>query len=183
MRQDQGVSNHPPAEVPDALFADADAESRCRARFTAARVSLPNWARDVPDRNIYISNASGVFEIYAWDRVTDTHRQVTDRPNGTFNGTISPDGERIWWFKDSDGDEFGSWVAEPFAGRPADQVPEDAVAGSVPGYPAGLGVVRSVIALGVSNDAGTTVFVARDGNPAEVIYQDEHDGGVSALSR
>jgi acetyl esterase/lipase len=183
MRQDQGVSNHTPAEVPDALFADADAESRWRARFTAARVSLPHWARDVPDRNIYISNASGVFEIYAWDRATDTHRQVTDRPNGTYNSAISPDGETIWWFKDSDGDEFGSWVSESFAGRAHDDEPAAAMPGSVPGYPAGLGIGRSVTALGVSNDDGTTVFVARDDAPAQVIYRNEHDGGVSALSR
>jgi acetyl esterase/lipase len=181
MRQDQSVSNHPPAQVPDALFADADDEARWRARFTAARVSLPNWARDEPDRNIYISNVSGVFEIYAWDRATDTHRQVTDRPNGTYNGAISPDGARIWWFKDSDGDEFGTWVSEPFAGRPRDAAPGNAVPGSVPGYPAGLGLGRTVTALGVSNDDGTTVFVARD--ETTVIYQNEHDGGVAALSR
>jgi hypothetical protein len=183
MRQDQGVSNHPPADVPDTLFADADPESRWRSRFTAARVSLPNWARYAPDRNIYISNASGVFEIYAWDRATDTHRQVTDRPNGTYNGTITPDGEHIWWFSDSDGDEFGSWVSEPFAGRPTREEPATAVPGSVPGYPAGLGVGRTVTALGVSNDDGTTVFVTRGQAPAEVIYQNQHDGGVAALSR
>jgi len=183
MRQDQGVSNHPPADIPDTLFADADTESRWRSRFTAARVSLPNWARHAPDRNIYISNASGVFEIYAWDRATDTHRQVTDRPNGTYNGTISPDGEHIWWFSDSDGDEFGNWVSEPFAGRPTREEPVTAVPGSVPGYPAGLGLGRTVTALGVSNDDGTTVFVARGQSPAEVVYQNEHDGGVAALSR
>ncbi|HEX6352324.1 MAG TPA: prolyl oligopeptidase family serine peptidase [Actinophytocola sp.] len=174
------MSNHPPAEVPDTLFADADAESRWRARFTAARVSLPNWARDEPDRNIYISNASGVFEIYAWDRAAGTHRQVTDRPNGTYNGTIAPDGEHIWWFADSDGDEFGSWVSEPFGGG-SKAVP--AVPGSVRGYPAGLGIGRTTTALGVSNDDGTTVFVARNGEPAAVVYQNEHDGGVAALSR
>jgi dipeptidyl aminopeptidase/acylaminoacyl peptidase len=181
--QDQGVSNHPPAEVPDRLFTDDAAEARWRDRFTAARVSLPDWAHDAPDRNIYVSNASGVFEIYAWDRATDTHRKVTDRPNGTYNGAISPDGEHVWWFSDKDGDEFGSWVREPFAGRPADEDPADAVPGGVPGYPAGLGIGRKVTALGVSNDDGTTVFVARNGGPAEVVYRNEHDGGVAALSR
>ena len=181
--QDQGVSNHPSADVPDRLFADDAAETRWRARFTAARVSLPSWAHDAPDRNIYVSNASGVFEIYAWDRATDTHRKVTDRPNGTYNGAISPDGQHVWWFSDSDGDEFGSWVSEPFAGRPAAEQPSAAVPGSTPGYPAGLGIGRHVTALGVSNDDGTTVFVARKGVPATVVYQDEHDGGVGALSR
>jgi dipeptidyl aminopeptidase/acylaminoacyl peptidase len=177
------VTNHPMAEVPDALFADADAETRWRDRFTAARVSLPRWAHDAPDRNLYLSNSSGVWEVYAWDRATGTHRQVTDRPNGTSYAAIGPDGEHIWWFADSDGDEFGSWVREPFAGRPADEKPMTAVPGSVPGYPAGVEIGRTTCAVGVSNDDGTSVFLARGDGPAEVVYRDEHDGGVAALSR
>ncbi|MGB3440806.1 MAG: prolyl oligopeptidase family serine peptidase [Actinophytocola sp.] len=177
------MSNHPAAEVPDRLFADDDAEARWRARFTAARVSLPGWARDAPDRNIYVSNASGVFEIYAWDRATDTHRKVTDRPNGTHNGTITPDGEHIWWFADSDGNEFGSWVSEPFAGRPANEKPVAAMPGTAAGYPAGLAVGRTVTAVGVSDDDGTAVFVSKNGAAARVVYRNENDGGVTALSR
>jgi dipeptidyl aminopeptidase/acylaminoacyl peptidase len=171
------------AEVPDALFTDADAEKRWRDRFTAARVSLPRWAHDAPDRNLYLSNSSGVWEVYAWDRATGTHRQVTDRPNGTSYAAIGPDGERIWWFADSDGDEFGSWVHEPFAGRPDDERPASAVPGSVPGYPAGIGIGRTVNAVGVSNDDGTSIFLSRGGAEAELVYHDEHDGGVAALSR
>ena len=171
------------AEVPDALFTDADAETRWRDRFTAARVSLPRWAHDAPDRNLYLSNSSGVWEVYAWDRATGTHRQVTDRPNGTSYAAIGPDGERIWWFADSDGDEFGSWVHEPFAGRPATEEPVAAVPGSVPGYPAGIGIGRTVSVVGVSNDDGTSIFLSRGGAAAEVVYHDEHDGGVAALSR
>ena len=79
------MTSHPAAEVPEKLFADDEAEARWRARFDAARVSLPEWARDAPDRNLYLSNASGVWEVYAWDRATGTSRQVTDRPNGTYN--------------------------------------------------------------------------------------------------
>jgi dipeptidyl aminopeptidase/acylaminoacyl peptidase len=183
MRQDRGVSNDPIAEVPDALFPDPDAEARWRDRFTAARVSLPRWAHDAPDRNLYLSNANGVWEVYAWDRATGTHRQVTDRPNGTSYAAIGPDGEHIWWFADSDGDEFGSWVSEPFAIRPARDEPAAAMPGSVPGYPAGIEIGRSVSAVGVSNDDGTSIFVARGGGEAEVVYHDEHDGGVAALSR
>ncbi|MCT2582454.1 prolyl oligopeptidase family serine peptidase [Actinophytocola gossypii] len=177
------MSNHPLAVVPESLFDDEEAEARWRARFTAARVSLPRWAQDAPDRNLFLSNSSGVWEVYAWDRVTGTQRQVTDRPNGTSYAAISPDGEHIWWFADSDGDEFGSWVREAFAGRPAGADAEVAMPGSVPGYPAGVEIGRSVAAVGVSNDDGTTVFVARGDEPAEVVYRDPHDGGVAALSR
>jgi acetyl esterase/lipase len=177
------VTKHPAAAEPEHLFADADADARWRARFRAARVSLPEWARDAPDRNVYLSNSSGVWETYAWDRVTNTHRQVTDRPNGTYNSTISPDGERIWWFADTDGDEFGNWVTEPFAGKPRDEQPEPAITNIPKGYPAGVEIGRSVVAVGISNDDGTTIIVSRDGGEGEAIYTNENDAGVAALSR
>ena len=171
------------AEVPAVLFADIAAEARWRDRFTAARVSLPRWAHDAPDRNLYLSNSSGVWEVYAWDRATGTHRQVTDRPNGTSYAAIGPGGQHIWWFADSDGDEFGSWVTEPFAGRPAHAKPVAAMPGSTPGYPAGVELGRRVSAAGVSDDHGTTIFVTRGGGAADIVYRDEHDAGVVALSR
>jgi dipeptidyl aminopeptidase/acylaminoacyl peptidase len=177
------VTKHPAAEEPGQLFPDADADTRWRARFRAARVSLPEWARDVPDRNVYTSNASGVWETYAWDRLTGQHRQVTDRPNGTYNSTISPDGEHIWWFADTDGDEFGSWVTEPFAGRPLDAEPARAVAEAPPGYPAGVEIGRQVVAIGISNDDGTTVVVSRNSAPGEVVYKNKNDAGISGQSR
>ena len=110
---------HPAATVPDRLFADDARERRWRARFTATRMSRPHWARDAPDRNVYTSNATGTTEVYAWDRATGTHRRVTDRQSGTHLAELPPDGGTVWWFADTDGDEFGHWVTEPFAGRPA----------------------------------------------------------------
>ncbi|GAA4437519.1 prolyl oligopeptidase family serine peptidase [Actinokineospora soli] len=173
---------HPAAEVPDRLFADDAAEARWRARFTAARVTLPDWARQAPDRTVYVSNASGVWEVYAWDRSTDTHRRVTDRPNGTLHATVSPDGEHVWWFDDTDGDEFGVWRREHFAGRPAGHEAEIGLPGVPAGYPAGLSLGEDVCAAGVSDDDGTTIYLTRGHGDAEVIYRDEHDGGVAALS-
>ncbi len=176
-------NQHPAADVPDPLFADPAAESRWRARFTAARVSLPHFARDAIERNLYTSNASGTWEIYAWDRDAGTHRQVTDRPNGTRSCALPPDGEQIWWFDDTEGDEFGGWVVEPFKGRADDADPQPAVPGTAPGYPAGLDIGRRSVALGASTDDGTTIWISRDGAGAEVVYRNEHDGGVGAISR
>lgn len=170
-------------EVPQQLFDDPEREARWRARFTAARVSLPEWARDAPDRNVYISNASGVWEVYAWDRATDTHRQVTDRPQGTSHARLTPDGQRIWWFDDTAGDEFGVWVSESFAGGGEGDAVRPAVAGTHAGYPAGLAVGRDVIALGMDTDDGSTIWLARGAEPAEVAYANEHNAGVAALSR
>ncbi len=170
---------HPAAPVPDRLFDDDAREQRWRARFSAPRMSRPQWARDAPDRSVYTSNASGTTEVYAWDRATDTHRQVTHRKSGTHSAALPPDGETIWWFDDTDGDEFGRWVCEPFAGGVA---PAQAVPGVTAGYPAGLDVGRTSVAVATSTDDGTTIWLRRGDGPAEVVYRHVEDAGVGALS-
>jgi acetyl esterase/lipase len=172
-------TQHPSPRVPEALFGEPELEARWRARFSAARVSLPEWALDAPHARLYVSNASGVWELYAWDQATDTHRQVTDRPNGTLHGTLSPDGAWIWWFNDTDGDEFGTWVREPFGGgaKPVPALPD------VPaGYPAGLEIGHRLVAVGVSTDDGSALYAHRDGR-TERFYANENDAEVAALSR
>lgn len=173
------TTQHPPAVIPDRLFDDAEAEARWRARFRAPRMSKPDWAIDAPDANIYVSNASGVWEVYAWNRATGEHRQVTNRPNGTLSATTSRDGAWIWWFNDTDGDEFGSWVREPFAGGAP---PERAVPDVHDGYPAGLEIGHRLVAVGVSTDEGSELFVHRDGR-TERCYASKDDASVAALSR
>jgi dipeptidyl aminopeptidase/acylaminoacyl peptidase len=181
--QDQTMTTYPVAHEPERLFPDDDErEARWRARFTAPRVSRPQWARDAPDRNVYVSNVSGTMEIYAWDRATDTHRQVTERKSGTLSAALPPDGESIWWFDDTDGDEFGRWVVEPFGGRAPGTDAELALPEVEAGYGAGLDIGRSVVVVGTSTDDGTKVWLRRDDGPAEVIYAHAEDGGVGALS-
>ena len=174
------MSEYPDAKIPQELFDDAEREARWRARFSAPRVSLPDWAREAPGRSLYVSNASGTWELYAWDRDSGAHRQVTDRPKGTFHGTLSADGARVWWFDDTDGDEFGSWVSEDFAAGGGK--PEPALPGTHPGYPAGLELGPTVTGVGMSTDDGVTVWVSRAGGAPEVVYEHEQDGGLSALS-
>jgi dipeptidyl aminopeptidase/acylaminoacyl peptidase len=175
------VTTHPAAVVPNPLFTDTEKEARWRARFTAPRMTAPSWAENAPDRNLYLSNASGTWEIYAWDRSTDARRKVTTRPNGTSHGRISPDGQAIWWFADHDGDEFGRWVSEPFTADGSDAWA--AVDGVPAGYSAGLEIGDDVTAVGVSTDDGTSVWLARKGGVAEVVYSHENDGGLDALSK
>ncbi|WP_129841538.1 prolyl oligopeptidase family serine peptidase [Streptomyces sp. RFCAC02] len=150
-------------------------------RFRAARVSLPRWAEDAPDRSLFVSNATGTFELYAWDRATGEQRRATDRPNGTVHGTLSPDGAWLWWFRDSDGDEFGTWVRQPFHGG-AD---EPAVPGLPPAYSAGLALGRdgTVVVGRMTEEDGTTIHVvpAGGGDPVE-IYRHRQSGGVGDLS-
>ncbi|MEV6329548.1 prolyl oligopeptidase family serine peptidase [Streptomyces sp. NPDC051909] len=152
-------------------------------RFRAPRVSLPEWAEEAPDRSLFASNATGTYELYAWDRVTGGQRQVTDRPNGTTDGTLSPDGRWIWWFADTDGDEFGVWMRQPFGGG-AD---EEAVPGLAASYPAGLALGRDgTVVVGRSTDEdGSTVHLLRpgaDGDGPVEIYRHRESAGVGDLS-
>jgi hypothetical protein len=153
--------------------------ARWQARFRAPRVSLPDWAEEAPHRNLYSSDVSGVVEQYAWDRSTDEHRQVTDRPNGTLISTLSPDGETIWWFADTDGDEFGVWMNQPFTGG-EDTV---AVAEVEPAYPAGLEIGRTLVAIGRSTDDGSELWLAPRGSAPRVIYTHPDPASVDALTR
>ncbi|MFC5065531.1 prolyl oligopeptidase family serine peptidase [Actinomycetospora atypica] len=169
----------PTVDVPEALFADPEAEARWRGRFTAARISVPDWARDAPARSVYSSNASGTWEVYAWDRGSGEQWQVTDRPNGTRGATVSTDGEWIWWFDDTDGDEFGTWVCEPFAG--GDAAP--AVPGAERGYPAGLDLGTTTTAIGWSTDDGSVLAVRVGETDLRTVYAHTEDAGIGALSR
>jgi dienelactone hydrolase len=165
--------------TPATAVLPPEVTARWQARFRAPRVSLPQWAHDAPHRSLYSSDVSGVVEQYAWDRETGERRQVTDRPNGTLMSTLSPDGETIWWFADSDGDEFGIWQTQPFAGGPDTvAVPEVEAA-----YPAGLEVGRSLVAIGRSTDDGSELWLAPSGGAARVVYRHEDPASVDALTR
>jgi acetyl esterase/lipase len=152
---------------------------RWPARFRATRVTLPRHARDVATRCLYRSNGSGTFELYGWDRAADTHRQVTDRPNGTSQGQLDPSGSAIWWFADTDGDQFGCWMRQPFAGGPD----EPAAPGLEPSYAAGLALGRSAAIIGRSTEAGFSAHVVRAGRGPVTIYQHRQSTEVAALSQ
>lgn len=155
-------------------------DARWKARFRAARVSLPAWAADAPHRCLYLSNASGTFEVYTWDRVSGATRQATDRPNGTIIATLDPTGEWVWWFADTDGDEYGVWMRQPFAG--GSDVP--AVPDLDPSYPAGLAVGSSGLALvGRSTEGGTVIHVCRPGEAPTTLYSHPEDAHLVGLSR
>ena len=150
-------------------------------RFRAPRVGLPEWAEDAPHRSLFVSNVTGTYELYAWDRTEGGRRQVTDRPNGTTEGTLSRDGEWVWWFSDTDGDEFGVWMKQPFGG--GEDIP--AAPALAPSYPAGLALgVGGVAVVGRStDDEGTSVHVVpADGGEPYEIYRHEESGGVGDIS-
>ncbi|MFE0101278.1 S9 family peptidase [Streptomyces sp. NPDC059009] len=154
-------------------------------RFRAPRVSLPEWAEDAPQRSLFVSNATGTYELYSWDRATGEQRQVTERANGTTDGTLSPDGQWVWWFNDKDGDEFGVWMRQPFGSGAGDGAAEVALPGLEPSYPAGLALSRdgsfAVVGRSTDEDGSTIHLVRADEGPVE-IYRHRESAGVGDLS-
>lgn len=172
---------HPHAEIPGRLLPDDAAESRWRQRFTATRVSLPEPARDNPDCAVFVSNASGSFELYTWDVAGGAQVQATARKDGTTRGVLSPDGRALLWFDDTDGDELGSWQWQPFGTGPGNAGP--AMPAAAPGYSAGIEVGANVVIIGYADDNGSRVHLVAGGQQPATVYRHECDAGVAALSR
>jgi len=130
-------------------------EAAWRRRFRAARTTLPKWAEDAPDRLVFNSNESGTWELYAWDRQSDERRQLTHRREGTISGAIDPTGEHVWWFDDTDGDEFGTWVRQPFDTEKRTTVLDKLGRA----YDAGLNLGRALAVIGRSVNESTSIYL------------------------
>lgn len=156
-------------------------------RLRAAQVHLPEWAAEAPDRACVVATADGVLQVHSFDVRSGRLLLATDRPQGTTTATISPDGRWVWWFDDTDGDEFGTWRRQPFGAPPGHGVQTPIAL--PPAYPAGLLLARDGSAVvGRSTDAGTflhQVYVGRAAAATDgplLLYRSEHDAAAAALS-
>jgi dipeptidyl aminopeptidase/acylaminoacyl peptidase len=152
-------------------------------RYRAPSVFLPDWAPDAPDRIVYVSNESGVWQVHARDLATGATRQITDHPVGVTDGRPTFDGTGVLWFSDASGDESGQWQFAPFEGG----APEPLLEGVPNGWNEGMAERRGIFAAAVSDRDGFGVYVARDGGPARRIalspeslrLAGAEDGGVN----
>lgn len=158
-------------------------EAPWRMRFRAPRITLPLWARDQPGRLIYLATTGGKTEAYAWDRAADTHRRVTDRPEGTTNARIDPAGAWIWWYDDDHGSELGRWLREPFAPDTADGGPRPAAPDLPPAYSTGIALDHAIAVTGASTDDGSFVHLVRPDQPSRLLYHHRELASVEGLSR
>lgn len=155
------------------------AEPRWIRRYRAPRVSLPTWGVDAPERLVYATNASGVWQVRTWDRTTDAHVTVTDKPTGVLGGRPSPDGADVIWFDDHDGDEVGRFVRTPFAGGPATPL----VAELGVGWSSGLSLRPDRLAVGVSDREGGFTIHTQDDDGLRRVYRHTQPADVGGLSR
>jgi dipeptidyl aminopeptidase/acylaminoacyl peptidase len=136
-------------------------------RLRAPILQFPSWSRHAPDRLVLISNESGSDQAYAWDRAAGTRRRVTDEPIGVILATVTGDGDRVVWLRDTTGDESGEWMAVPFEGGE----PRPLLAGAAPGWPDGIATGRKLVAAVLADRQGFGLFVSEDGGPARELLR------------
>jgi dipeptidyl aminopeptidase/acylaminoacyl peptidase len=157
-------------------------------RLRAPVQTLPRWSPERPDRCVYETNASGIWQVHVWDVATGERRQVSDHPVGVREGHLTPDGsEAIFWQEDT-GDETGAWIAQPFEGGGSEPFLE----GAPRGWNDGIAQRAGVIAVGVSTQDGAfAVFTSVDGAPLREIASsqqwlriagEEHNADLAGLS-
>ena len=78
-------------------------------RIRAPRLTLPHWSRHAPDRAVYETNVSGIWQVHTLDVVTGVTRQVSDHPVGVTSGYASADGAEVVFWQEDTGDETGRW--------------------------------------------------------------------------
>ncbi len=182
-------SQIPPSETPStAPTATGPAAPAWERRFRAGRVGLPDWALDRPERCVVVATVGGVVEVHSWQHGSGEPSRATERAEGTSHATISPDGEWLWWFDDTDGDEFGVWRRQPFSAAPGSE--QDAT-GLAPGYPSGLAFgAGGLVVVAGDDDDGTRIHllhVDADGpgsgpGAAKQIYHHTESAHVADLS-
>lgn len=104
-----------PDITPDAVW---------KQRYRVAQINFSQIATQSPDRGAVISNRDGTSQLYAWDVLTGSLRQITHVPTGVLLGFISVDGRYLYYHQDVDGNEIGHLVRVPFeGGEPEDLTP------------------------------------------------------------
>jgi hypothetical protein len=157
-------------------------------RLRAPVQSLPRWSRERPDRCVYETNASGIWQVHVWDVATGERRQVSDHPVGVREGFLTPDGSEVTFWQEDTGDETGAWLAQPFEGGGS----EPFLDGVPRGWNGGLAQCNGVVAAGISTEDGAFgIYASVDGERMRAIADssqwlslagDEHGSDLAGLS-
>ncbi len=151
-------------------------EKAWKQRYRAPQVltSAISWAAHT--RGIAATNLSGLYQLYRWDTESGGLTQLTARPEGLVQGTVSPDGQFVYYFDDHQGEEVGHFVRLPYEAAletaPQDITP-DLPLYSLASSPGGLVISRSgtrLAFLAASRTALICVLLTND-RTAHSIFQ------------
>jgi len=141
--------------------------SRLRLLFKTPSVQYLFTARNASHKAIVVSNRTGNYQLHAVDFSNGFHRQITHRKGGVLFGSISPDGQYIYFLNDKTGSEHAHFMRIPFyvyGGRSIDMTPH-------------LKPYFSY-STSASDDAKTLVFTASLNSRNNVFVTREEKGGA-----
>jgi dienelactone hydrolase/Tol biopolymer transport system component len=161
-----------------------DAQAPWKQRFRIPTFLSSQVARTNATRGVICSNASGAFQLSAWDISSGTLWQRSHERHGALVGMISPDGSYIYYPVDPDGDQFGHIVRVPFEGGNVQDITPDFP--PYPCYQICLSAAGTLLAFPVprSDEQGTDLYVvplglADVGQPRRIF----HDPSPGFLGR
>ncbi len=93
-----------------------------KQRFRIPTIASAQVARSNPAKGLVASNTSGQYQLYAWNILSGALRQLTYSSGGTLFGTISPDGNYVYYLADEKGDEIGHFVRVLWEGGEAEDI-------------------------------------------------------------
>src|SRR2546428_2740716 len=145
-------------------------------RFRAPKMNLPLWSRSAPDRAVFASNESGVWQVHSWNVATGGRRKISDHPVGVTQGYASLDGDEVLFWQEDTGDETGRWLRQAFEGGGSEPLFDGLPVGWNDGVALGPGIAAVAIA---DRDGGFAVFVSIDGGPAQGIARSTEWIGIA----
>ncbi|HEX8032529.1 MAG TPA: prolyl oligopeptidase family serine peptidase [Ktedonobacterales bacterium] len=95
---------------------ETEANALWKQRYRIPFLWYVALAQRAPERGIAASSATGTPQLYAWDVLSGTLRQLTHSEDGILEGTISPDGRFVYYLRDEGGSERGHYVRIPWDG-------------------------------------------------------------------
>ena len=160
-----------------------------KQRFRSSSIAWARVAHGNPRRGLVCTDQGGIYQLYAWDVDSGDLKQLTDRPVGVVAGSISADGESVYYMKDDGGNEIGHFVRVPFSGGE----PED-VTPNLPPYGA-FGISESyagnLLGLRAADPSGQRLYVFAPGDTPRLVHESKslffgpafsHDGELAAIA-
>lgn len=93
--------------------------------FNILTIEWAQIATQNPDHGLICSNKDGAYQLYAWHIPTGELPQLTHQANGVTVGSISADGQRIYYLHDTEGDDIGHYFSVSFDGKAVDDLTPD----------------------------------------------------------
>ncbi len=104
---------------------DVSADATWKKRYRTTSILWATLAKDNDKRGLVCTNRDGIFQLYAWDVPTGKLARLTDNPTGVVAGTLSADGEYVYYHDDEGGNEIGHYQRMPFTGGDAIDITPD----------------------------------------------------------